>query len=234
MIMKKIILTTLVAVASLSASAQFYVGGAIGFQTSKSGEKDAKAQNVFTLSPEIGYDINEKWTVGADLNFQFANQKKGENLGFEVYGRYNYLKTGIATLFVELGVGYSSNKFEFDGDEIKANVNEKAIDNAIANTDAAVDAAMAAAEAGDVDAAMAAAENLAKEAENLAKDAEKPSSEKTFSIAFRPGIKIALSEKVSLVAKTGLIGYQKTKDGPSKFNIGVNNDAIKLGVYYSF
>ena len=58
--MKKIILTALVAVATLSASAQFYVGGAIGFQTSKSGEKDAKAQNVFTLSPEIGYDINEK------------------------------------------------------------------------------------------------------------------------------------------------------------------------------
>ena len=226
--MKKIILTALVAVASLSASAQFYVGGALGFQSSKSGEEGAKSQNVFTLSPEIGYDINEKWTVGADINLQFASGGAGENIGFDVYGRYNFLKTGIATLFVELGVGYQANKFKIDGDELMPVVNDKAAEALVGN---AVEKVTAAATTGDVNAAIAAAEQAGQD---LTKDAEKAASAKTFSIGVRPGIKIALSDRVSLVAKTGLLGYQKTKDGPSKFNIGVDNDAIKLGVYYSF
>ena len=207
--MKKIILTALVAVASLSASAQFYVGGALGFRSTKDGGEGAKSQSVFTLSPELGYDINENWTVGLDLDIQFANNKVGENFGGEVYGRYNYLKAGIATLFVELSAGYYSNKFNADDYSLDAVVEKSA------QADAATEAATRA------------------DAEET-KD-ESPKAAKCFNISLRPGVKIALSDKFSLVAKTGLIGYKKYTDkGPSEFNIGVDNDAIKLGVYYSF
>jgi len=204
--MKKIILTALVAVASLSASAQVYVGGALGFQSKTnevtSTDKDGKqtttneSMSTFTLAPEIGYTINENWEAGIALNMEFKNKNQGNKIGGEVYGRYNFLKTGIASLFVELAAGvYNEKQYaDEDGDPF------------------------------------------------LDKDGKETSVNGTiFGFGFRPGVKIALSDKVSLVAKTGLIGAQFANEkarqlgyDKSAFAIGVDNSAIKLGVYYSF
>ena len=212
--MKKIILTALVAVATLSANAQVYVGGALGFQgrTNKvaaptATDRDAtknETMSTFTLAPEVGYSINEKWDVGIALNMQFKNKKQGNNIGGEIYGRYNYLKTGIASLFVEFAAGINTAKKYYGKDneayEVDESGNAKAVNGTI------------------------------------------------FGFGFRPGVKIALSEKVCLVAKTGLIGAQfanekarslKDRKGDqiydkASFGIGVNNSDISLGVYYSF
>ena len=204
--MKKIILTALVAVASLSASAQVYVGGALGFNSKtnevKSTDMNGKettsnvTRSTFTLAPEIGYSFNEKWDAGIALNMQFKNKNQGNKIGGEVYGRYNYLKTGIASLFVELAAGVYSEKQYQDED------GEPFLD----------------------------------------KDGKETSVNGTiFGFGFRPGVKIALSDKVSLVAKTGLIGAQFANEkartlgyDKSEFGIGVDNSAVKLGVYYSF
>ena len=54
--MKKILLTALVAVASLAANAQVWIGGEVGFSATKTsidGEKFGAAAN-FNLLPEIG------------------------------------------------------------------------------------------------------------------------------------------------------------------------------------
>ena len=180
--MKKIILTALVAVASLSASAQVYLGGALGFKSTKA-NSDAKAASVFTLAPEVGYTFNENWEAGIALDMAFKNNKGGNTIGGEIYGRYNYWKTGIASLFVELGAKVASEKGAGEG-----------------------------AESGTI-----------------------------FSFGFRPGVKVALSEKVSLVAKTGLIGASFANEkaqalgyNKSAFEIGVDNTNVSFGVYYSF
>ncbi|MBQ9361911.1 MAG: outer membrane beta-barrel protein [Bacteroidaceae bacterium] len=212
--MKKIILTALVAVATLSANAQFYVGGALGFQGKTNKVDDGKGgttnetKSTFTIAPEVGYSINENWDAGIALNFQLKNKKQGNTIGGEIYGRYNYLKTGIATLFVELAAGFNADKKYYDKD---GNAYKELDDKGNPKKD----------EKGN--------------------DIETSVSGSVFGIGFRPGVKIALSEKVSLVAKTGLIGAQFANDNAqtlgydkTTFGIGVNNTDISLGVYYSF
>lgn len=58
----------------------------------------------------------------------------------------------------------------------------------------------------------------------------------SFNVGVRPGLAFAASKKVSLVATTGYLGYQKDSekrgDG-SKFGLGVDNK-ISFAAYYSF
>jgi hypothetical protein len=65
--MKKVILSTVVAVLGImSASAQFYIGGSFGYNssTTKPEEGDKIKSYSFTISPEIGYRFNDKLELG--------------------------------------------------------------------------------------------------------------------------------------------------------------------------
>lgn len=173
--MKKIFAVALVAMMALTANAQVFVGGAVGYNSTKA-SKNAKSVNSFVFTPEVGYNINEDWTVGVTLDYQSteANDQTLSGIGAGIYGRYNYLKSGMVTLFVEAGVDFLSH--------------------------------------------------------NHSRGTE-------YSVALRPGLSVALSEKLSLVAKTGLLGYSKESDklgGGSNFGIGVDNTDLSFGLYYNF
>ena len=123
--MKKVILAALVAVASLSANAQVYLGGTLGINA---GKVNKNAENVikFQIAPEIGYNINEKWAVGLGIGFTTQNGDfTGDNQNyFETfqmptsgkytksvsvftiapYARWTFAKTGIASFFVDGGI----------------------------------------------------------------------------------------------------------------------------------
>ena len=60
--MKKIILAAFVAVASLTANAQWWAGGEVGFNTWKTTSEghDLGKGHEFTVAPEIGYKLNDK------------------------------------------------------------------------------------------------------------------------------------------------------------------------------
>ena len=78
--MKKILLLAVVLFASLNASAQFYVGGSVGFGSVKPvGGGDSEF--VFKILPELGYNLNDKWAVGAVLGYQKGLQFSGMNIG---------------------------------------------------------------------------------------------------------------------------------------------------------
>jgi long-subunit fatty acid transport protein len=173
--MKKIFAVALVAMMALTANAQVYVGGSLGYNSSKE-SSEASSENTITFAPEIGYNLSDKWSIGLGINFASSerNDFTTTSMGVDVYGRYNYLTTGIATLFVEGGVGFTA--YNHDGGN-------------------------------------------------------------TFSIGVRPGISVALSEKLSLVAKTGVLGYSKNSDkahGGSSFGISVDNSDLSLGLFYNF
>ena len=111
--MKKIILSALVAVASLTASAQVYLGGTVGFQSSKAFDG---ADNVskFTILPEIGYMFNEKWGVDATTGYSSSATKFAKSNGVFIlspYARFVFAKTGIASFFLDggFGVGFMNN-----------------------------------------------------------------------------------------------------------------------------
>ena len=118
--MKKIILTVAVAAAALSANAQAYIGGELGVWHDPDADK-----TTFSIHPEVGYDLSEKWALGIDLGYNFGNTKKtAEVLGHEVasvttkthdftinpYARWSFVKFGPAKLFLDMGFGIDVQK----------------------------------------------------------------------------------------------------------------------------
>ena len=127
--MKKIFMTLAAAVIAVSANAQIWVGGEVGFTSDKTtvktnGNSVSQTTNNFTLAPEVGYNLNENWAIA--LKVQFAHnedngviksmiQDAGVNTGAKVmtnafsvnpYARYTFLKAGNFSAFVDGGVSY--------------------------------------------------------------------------------------------------------------------------------
>ena len=127
--MKKFFLGLAISVISISANAQVYVGGGLGFSSVKEAhhEKvDVDTKTTFSLVPEIGYQLDEKLAVGIGLGYSHSKygDLKGDAFSIEPYARYTFAKLGTVDLFIEGGVGYLHTK---NTEEIKDNVevNEK-------------------------------------------------------------------------------------------------------------
>ncbi len=91
--MKKILLAAFVAVASLSANAQIWVGGELGLNTSKTsfdGETLEK-RNTVTIAPEVGYKYSDKVDFAVALGYTHEDEKNGGSknvVGIHPYVRY--------------------------------------------------------------------------------------------------------------------------------------------------
>lgn len=107
--MKKILLIALLSVISLSASAQFYFGGQVGFTRNATDN-----YTLLNIAPEIGYDFNEKWAFGGVLQYQYAYQNHVDLNVFEIspYARYKFAKVADDKLkfFVDGGIGLGVQK----------------------------------------------------------------------------------------------------------------------------
>lgn len=178
--MKKILLAVIVAMTAVVANAQFWVGGSFGLNFIKPDYSNSEVLTNFTLAPEVGYKINDKWDVAVALNESFiaVDGEFYNTFTFEPYARYTFAKTGIASFFVDGGIGVGASGFE--GDDVF----------------------------GD--------------------------SRFNFYLGFRPGVNIALSQKVGMVAKLGFIGYEFVDDAYHTFGINLNNSPLTFGMYYNF
>ena len=208
-VMKKIILTALVAVASLAANAQVWVGGEVGFsagKTSYDGDKMGSGAK-FNLIPEIGYTINDKFDVALAIGISHANYNGDEYIGTENYDlswnepfglrggdynrnalkinpyvRYKFAKAGDFTFFVDGGFSYTRIHYSHAQIDDKNNATQ-------------------------------------------------------WGLGFKPGLAYNLSDKVSLVAHVGELSYNFFKCGDTKnneFNMGVSGNNISFGAYVSF
>ena len=83
--MKKLFLSLIVAVCSLAASAQAYVGGQVGLWRNT----DAN-HTSFNLAPELGYKLTNPGDLGLSIGFAHDYNKGLKLNGFEVdpYVRY--------------------------------------------------------------------------------------------------------------------------------------------------
>ncbi len=126
--MKKVVAFLFVVMAALSAKAQIYAGGSLGFW----GSDD---NNTFLIAPEVGYNLNSKWSFGGMLLFEHAKVSNTKVTGFALapYARYTFFESKIVDIFIDGGIGFSTthvenaddnqNGFEFGfrpGLEIKA------------------------------------------------------------------------------------------------------------------
>lgn len=128
--MKKIIaIIALVAATTLSANAQWYVGGSLGFNSTK--VKGLDADNAFSISPEIGYSL-ENGAIGVAFSFgnnvaavcpgSLSDYKSvgmlgGKGFGWSVqpYYRCNFAKIGNFSIFADSGLtlaGYKAKDME--------------------------------------------------------------------------------------------------------------------------
>ena len=118
--MKKILLLAVVMFASLNANAQFYVGGSIGFGSVGGG---GNSEAVFTILPEVGYQLTDKWAIGCIMGYHkgdgaFADSSQTTENGMIVnlaeefiinpYARYSALSWKNVTLFFDGNLKFTS------------------------------------------------------------------------------------------------------------------------------
>lgn len=106
-IMKKIVLTALVAVSALCANAQVWVGGSLGFNSHKF-DGDDKSTTTIEVAPTIGYSLDENWDIALEVAYKSSSYDGKTNDSFHIapFARYNFAKCGIATFFVDGGFGF--------------------------------------------------------------------------------------------------------------------------------
>ena len=92
------------------------------FETSTSTSSASKASftPTFTISPEVGYTLDEKWDLGLAINANFKSVEDGDNseaFSVEPYARYTFAKAGIASFFVDGGFYVGTSNME-TGDDV--------------------------------------------------------------------------------------------------------------------
>ena len=120
--MKKLILSALVAISAITANAQVWVGGEVGFNSSSTdaGMGSVTTKN-FVIAPEVGYKVNENVDVAIALGYAHAEdaqkvlnvdlgQEVGKANAFAVnpYVRYSFAKTGNLSFFVDGGLTFAT------------------------------------------------------------------------------------------------------------------------------
>lgn len=223
--MKKLLLTLILAFScTMISSAQFYVGGTFGISHSKLsfGEGvESQSGTSFKILPEIGYQLNDKFTVGGNIGYikGYAALGSFDPTDIKEFG------SAIASSITDVAGGdlidmnlsafriapyvrysiYKIQKFEFFADgTIGLNFGKG---SGILN--------MGSGGSTDVD--------------------EKMSS---FEVSITPGVAFSVTDKLKLHAKIGAIGYQqlKVKDRDiklSRFGIDVDGNNILFGLTYS-
>ena len=110
--MKKFYLTLVALVMTVAASAQGYVGGEVGFWRNTDDN-----HTTFTLVPQIGYNISDKWAIGTEIGYAHDYSDGWKTNAFEIapYARYTVAKAGPVSFFLDGGFGFATAKAKYDG-----------------------------------------------------------------------------------------------------------------------
>lgn len=95
--------------AAVTANAQVYAGGSLGFW-----DNDDTNKTSFRFVPEVGYNLNDSWALGMELGYSSKVYGDSKVLHVSPYARYSYFNQGMVSLFVDGGFSYSTIK---DGDD---------------------------------------------------------------------------------------------------------------------
>lgn len=110
--MKKVLLSFVVAVMAISASAQVYLGGELGFWREW---QDGANKTQFSILPEVGYNLSDSWAIGTTIGYVHQYQKGDKVNAFEVapYARWTFLKLDNVNLFLDGGFGFATYKEKY-------------------------------------------------------------------------------------------------------------------------
>jgi hypothetical protein len=113
--MKKLLFVAAFLMVSVMASAQMWIGGSMNCMYQK--DKDFN-NGVFTfgVAPEVGYGINDKFTVAMAIGYrgQFASGITSNSFFMQPYARYHIVNFGNAGFFIDGGLEYGLNAYKDD------------------------------------------------------------------------------------------------------------------------
>lgn len=189
--MKKILMTLVVAAMAVSANAQLYVGGGVGYGSEKLDVDGAESVASWKIIPEVGYNFTDDMAVGIAFGWEGSN--KGGQKSFEInpYFRYTFFNQGMVSLFADATVGY---KHYYSNPTAKIN-------------------------------------GVSTHVEEY----------NVFGAGLKPGVAFNVTEKFSVVAHVGFLGWQQdkwklngatTKKNAYGFDLDGNN--LTLSLYYKF
>lgn len=105
--MKKLMMIAAMMVAAISANAQTYLGGSVGFvTTSYAGESTTS----WSILPEIGYNLDDSWAVGMLFGYgeSGSDDEKVKTLQISPYARFTAVKLNKVNVFFDGGVAYAN------------------------------------------------------------------------------------------------------------------------------
>ncbi len=106
--MKKIVLAIALAVCTLGANAQVWMGGSLGLNVTKNKVID-DTNTTFTIAPEVGYSLNDNWDVALGLGYSTDSKA----FSIKPYARYTFAQLGSVGFFVDGGIDYTTKIDEF-------------------------------------------------------------------------------------------------------------------------
>ncbi len=109
--MKKLLLTAVVALVTLSANAQVYAGGSVAFWRNFNGSENV---TTFSLKPEVGYNLSDNLAIGVALGYEYEYYQGGKWNGLSVnpYARYTFAEFGPVKLFADGGFEFETGKWK--------------------------------------------------------------------------------------------------------------------------
>ncbi len=108
--MKKLLIVLALVSAWVGVQAQVYLGGTIGFDVvNVHGDAPSTTQTTFGIAPEVGYNFNDMWAIGAQIGFGVASTDGISVTTYKImpYVRNTFARAGIVDFFGELGLGYA-------------------------------------------------------------------------------------------------------------------------------
>lgn len=115
--MRKLFTLAVLAVVTMTASAQLYLGGSVG--TWRNYDENTTS---FQIAPEVGYQLDSKWAIGTRLGYAYSYKDgvKVNAVAVNPYARYTYAKLGNVNLFLDGGFGFATYKVKDFGDSQNA------------------------------------------------------------------------------------------------------------------
>ena len=216
------------AVFAMTASAQIYVGGQIGFSTSSVNADTEGSSSIsgtsFKILPEVGYKLNDKWAVGIQV---------GYSQGISAFGTFD------VNDFRSLAKNVGSAAFDVLSSSDLADVKLNAFR-------VAPYVRYTFLKAGNFDffleGGVAYTNIKAKNVSELISQIPDDPTINAFEIAVRPGITFNINQNAQVVAKIGALGYQNatldmgmgSKPSINRFGLEVDGDDLSLGFNYQF
>lgn len=134
--MKKLLLILALAVFSF-ANAQkgtILVSGNVGYYSEKSDDSgNVPTQTTFTISPKVGYQYSDNWTVGVESYISNSKQNytsgeyKSNNFSIGGFVRYSKPLGELFSVYADLGTGYRNvEQSQYNGGFIPSSTTTKA------------------------------------------------------------------------------------------------------------